>query len=53
MQPLIEAVDLEHAFMHILDELSGHLEKFEEENAGGEGNQDDAKLVSGMEQHVW
>lgn len=44
MQPLIEAMDLEHAFMHVLDELSGHLQHFEEEKAGGE---DDAELVSG------
>ena len=44
VQPLIEAMDLEHAFMHILDDLSGHLEEFGEER--GEEEQDDAELVS-------
>ena len=46
VQPLIAAMDLEHAFMHILDDLSGHLERFGEENDGGEEGQDDAQLVS-------
>ena len=41
---MIEAMDLEHAFMHILDDLSGHLERFGEER--GEEEQDDAELVS-------
>ena len=31
--------------MHILDELSGHLEQFGEEKEGTEEDQDDAKLV--------
>lgn len=46
VQPLIEAMDLEHAFMHILDELSGHLQQFEEEKQSGEEYQDNAELVS-------
>ena len=33
--------------MHVLDDLSGHLQHFEEEKAGGDEGQDDAKLVSG------
>ena len=43
---MIEAMDLEHAFMHILDKLSGHLEQFEEENDRGDEDQDDVQLVS-------
>ena len=45
VQPLIESMDLEHSFMHVLDELSGHLEQFGEERQGGEEGQDDAELV--------
>ena len=45
IQPLIESMDLEHSFMHVLDELSGHLEQFGEERQGGEEGQDDAELV--------
>ena len=32
--------------MHVLDELSGHLEQFGEEEVRGEADQDDAELVS-------
>ncbi|CAI8019392.1 Prolyl 3-hydroxylase 1 [Geodia barretti] len=45
VQPLIESMDLEHSFMHVLDELSGHLEQFGEERQGGEEGQDDAELL--------
>ena len=46
VQPMIEAIELEHAFMHILDDLSGHLHEFGEESPGGDVYQDDAELVS-------
>jgi leucine proline-enriched proteoglycan (leprecan) len=45
VQPMIEAIELEHAFMHILDDLSGHLHEFGEESPGGDVYQDDAELL--------
>jgi leucine proline-enriched proteoglycan (leprecan) len=45
VQPLIQAIDQEHAFMHVLDELSGHLEQFGEERERGEEDEDNAALL--------
>ena len=43
---MIEAIELEHAFMHVLDEQSGHLQEFGEESQGSEEGQDNQELVS-------